>query len=125
VHTFQKDFDDYATYQEFIEQNPEYNTQRTWDLRGPLGFWDQFFLPQSGAGSTLPADTRYLPEGVDLEKYEKRRLEKRQSEAEKAEKRRSLESSRSYLTDYLEENPEDSDAQADLETIEQEIAKLA
>lgn len=69
----------------------------------------------------LPADTRHLPDGVDLEKYEKRRIEKRQTEAEKLQKKQSLERTQAYLKDYLEENPEDTDAKDDLEKIEKKL----
>ncbi len=72
----------------------------------------------------LPADTRHLPEGIDLEKYEKRRLEKRQTEAEKIAKRHSLERTIAYLKDYLEENADDSDAKSDLEKVEKELEGL-
>lgn len=61
---------------------------------------------------------------MNLEKYEKRRLERRQSEAEKAEKRHSLEQTQSYLKNYLEENPDDSEAKDDLTKIEKELASL-
>jgi hypothetical protein len=121
VHTFQKDFDDYDAYSEFLDANPEYS---------PRGFLESFWSPWSvlsSQGATLPplpALTRYLPEGVKLEKYEKRRAEKRQSEAEKMEKKHSLERTRSYLADYLEENPSDTDAKSDLEKIEKELEDL-
>lgn len=125
VHTFQKDFDDYDTYQEFIGQNPEYSP------RGFLeNFWNPWgslerYLPNYEDTRTLPADTRHLPEGVDLDKYEKRRLEKRQSEAEKLQKKQSLERSEVYLKDYLEENPDDQDAKSDLEKIQKELKTFA
>lgn len=125
LHTFQKDFDDYDDYQAFIEQNPEYDSpgffRNPW---GPWSVWDGIFTPIGTESPALPADTRYLPEGVDLEKYEKRRYEKRQSEAEKSQKRYSLERSRDYLKDYLEENPEDPDAKKDLEKVEKGIKEL-
>lgn len=125
VHTFQKDFDDYDAYQEFVRENPEYNpTRLIGNFWNPWSAWDGLFPSLTGAGATLPADTRYLPEGVDLDKYEKRRLEKRQTEAEKMEKRRSLESSKAYLSDYLEENPDDTEAKSDLEKVEAELKSL-
>lgn len=126
VHTFQKDFDDYDDYQKFVGENPEYDTSRLFtNFWNPWNIWDNPLL--SGHGATLPslpADVRHLPEGVDLEKYEKRRVEKRQTEAEKLEKRQSLERSKSYLTDYLEENPDDTEARSDLEKIEKELDTL-
>ncbi len=125
IHTFQKDFDDYATYEEFLGDHPEYS---------PRNFLENFWNPWRGLEritpggytdtSQLPADTKHLPEGVDLEKYEKRRQEKRQTEAEKAEKRYSLERSKSYLEDYLKENMDDQDARSDLEKIEKELSVL-
>lgn len=69
-------------------------------------------------------NAKHLPEWIDLEKYEKKRLEKRQTEAEKYEKKQSLERTEAYLQDYLEENPDDTDAQSDLETIQKELKSL-
>lgn len=126
IHTFQKDFDDHDAYIEFINANPEYS---------PRGFLENFWSPwslfdrslMSGQGASLPslpADTRHLPEGMNLDKYEKRRLEKRQNEAEIAEKRHSLERAKAYLTDYLEENSHDDEAREDLAKIEQELKEL-
>lgn len=121
MHTFQKDFDDYDDYKVFLEQNPEYlpraylgNWWSPWRDWNPL-------LPDFQETPLLPADTRHLPEGVDLAKYEKRRLEKRQSETEKMLRKQSLERSIAYLRDYLEENPDDIDAKVDLEKIEKEL----
>ena len=121
VHTFQKDFDDYDDYKIFLEQNPDYlpraylgNWWSPWRDWNPL-------LPDYQETPALPADTRHLPEGVDLAKYEKRRLEKRQSETEKLLKKQSLESTVAYLRDYLEENPDDLDAKTDIEKIEKEL----
>lgn len=125
VHTFQKDFDDYDTYQEFITKNPEYDTTSL--FRGfwnPWSTWESLFPVHTQSNTLLPANTKHLPEGVNLEKYEKRRLERRQSEAEKAEKRHSLEQTQSYLKNYLEENPDDSEAKDDLTKIEKELASL-
>lgn len=125
VHTFQKDFDDYDSYQEFIGHNPEYSPRSFLDaFWNPWGMADRY-LPFSDHVQVLPADTRHLPEGVDLEKYEKRRAEKRQSEAEKAAKKQSLERSVAYLQDYLSENPDDTDASSDLETLQKELSSLA
>lgn len=127
VHTFQKDFDDYDTYQEFVGQHPEYSPRAFLEnLWNPWGLWENPLL--TGHGSTLaslPADTRHLPEGVNLEKYEKRRAEKRQTEAEKLQKKQSLESTQSYLKDYLEENPDDTEARSDLEKVEEELKLFA
>lgn len=124
VHTFQKDFDDYDDYKIFLEQNPDYlpraylgNWWSPWRDWNPL-------LPDYQEAPSLPADTRHLPEGVDLAKYEKRRLEKRQSETEKLLKKQSLESTIAYLKDYLEENPDDGDANVDLEKIEKELESM-
>ena len=74
---------------------------------------------------SLPTNTKYLPEGIDLSKYENRRLEKRQSEAEKLQKKYSLERSKAYLDDYIAENPDDADAKADIDKIEKEIKTLS
>ena len=41
--------------------------------------------------------------------------------AEKIAKKQSLERTEAYLKDYIEENPDDSDAQWDLERIEKEL----
>lgn len=124
VHTFQKDFDDYDDYKIFLEQNPDYlpraylgNWWSPWRDWNPL-------LPDYQETPALPADTRHLPEGVDLAKYEKRRLEKRQSETEKLLKKQSLESTIAYLRDYLEENPDDLDAKTDIEKIEKELESM-
>lgn len=124
VHTFQKDFDDYESYQDFVGAHPEYSPRAFIE-----NFWNPWwsfdrFLPSYDQNSLLPADTRHLPEGVDLEKYEKRRIEKRQTEAEKLQKKQSLERTLSYLKDYLEENPWDSEAEWDIEKIEKEIKDL-
>jgi hypothetical protein len=120
-----KDFDDYDDYQRFVGENPEYDTanifQRLWT---PWNTWDRLFAPMGSEIPTLPADTRHLPEWVNLEKYEKRRFEKRQTEAEKAEKRHSLERTRAYLTDYLEENSDDTEAKSDLEKVEKEFSSI-
>lgn len=124
VHTFQKDFDDYDTYQEFVGQHPEYSPRSFLEnFWHPWGALDRH-LPSYEDTRLLPADTRYLPDGIDLEKYEKRRAEKRQTEAEKLEKKQSLERTESYLKDYLEENPDDKDAQSDLEKIQKELTSL-
>ncbi len=125
VHTFQKDFDNYEDYQGFLDNNPEYNPSSIFrNFWNPWSAWDRV-LPNYENTRLLPADTRHLPEGIDLEKYEKRRLEKRQTEAEKAEKRHSLERTKEYLEDFLAENPGDPDATADLEKIESELKTLA
>ena len=126
VHTFQKDFDDYDSYQKFINENPEYNTKNLFQnfLSGWNSPFDSFFTLPGGSVQALPADTKHLPEGIDLNKYENRRTEKRRLAAQNAEKRYSLEQSKAYIQDYLTENPDDSDAQADLKKIEQEIQKL-
>lgn len=126
VHTFQKDFDDYDSYQKFISENPEYNTKSL--FQNFLGGWnspfDSFFALPGGTQS-LPADTKHLPDGVDLNKYENRRAEKRRLAAQTAEKKYSLEQSKAYIQDYLAENPDDSDAQSDLEKIEKELKQLS
>lgn len=102
VHTFQKDFDDYDDYQGFLDCNPEYHPSSFFrNFWNPWATLDGFMTPRIGEMRSLPANTKYLPEGVDLEKYEKRRLEKRQTEAEKAEKRHSLEGTKEYLEDFL------------------------
>lgn len=124
VHTFQKDFDDYDSYREFLDHNPEYLSRaylgNWWN---PWAQWDPL-LPDFQESTTIPVDSRYLPEGVDLDKYEKKRLEKRQAESEKTTKKISLEKSKSYLEDYLTENADDRDAKNDLEKIEKEIKSL-
>ena len=127
VHTFQKDFDDYDDYQKFVGENPEYNPSRLFEnFWNPWWFlWSHFPHGNELQNPVLPADTKYLPEGIDLDKYEKRRAEKRQSEAEKAMRRQSLERSEAYLKDYLREDPEDTDAKDDLEKIEKELKALA
>jgi hypothetical protein len=125
VHTFQKDFDDYDSYQEFVGQNPEYSPRHL--LESWWNPWVSFdrLMPTYQESSLLPAHSQHLPEGMDLSKYEKRRAEKRQTEAEKLEKKRSLENTKAYLSDYISENPEDKDAQSDLEKIEKELKTLA
>ena len=123
VHTFQKDFDDYESYQTFMNEHPDYAPRAyLGDWWSPWSLWDAM-LPDYQAPA-LPADTRLLPEGVDLEKYEKRRLEKKQSEAEKIRKRHTLEKTQAYLKDYLEENPDDTEAKSDLEKVEKELEGL-
>lgn len=125
VHTFQKDFDDYEAYRTFLDDNPDYLARATlWDWWSPWNQWNPL-LPDFQEIALLPTDTRHLPEWVDLEKYEKRRIEKRQTEAEKILKRQSLERSKAYLQDYLEENPDDNEAKTDLATIENELISLA
>lgn len=124
VHTFQKDFDDYDTYREFLGENPEYLPRAfVGNWWSPWKNWDPL-LPDYQDNALIPADTRHLPEGINLEKYEKRRTEKRQSESEKLAKKQSLERSIAYLKDYLEENPDDTDAKTDLETIEKDLQSL-
>ena len=121
LHTFQKNFDDYDDYREFLDQNPEYASRAILgDWWNPWSAWDPR-LPDFQDTRYLPVDTRHLPEGVDLEKYEKRRAEKKQTEAEKIAKKQSLERTQAYLKDYLEENPDDSDARDDLVKIEWEL----
>ena len=123
VHTFQKDFDDYDAYQSFLGEHPEYSPQSALErLWNPWSYFDRAL--QIWQWSTPFVDTKYLPEGFDLEKYEKRRAEKRQNEEEKIEKKQSLELTKVYLTDYLGENPDDSDAKSDLEKIESELKEL-
>ena len=101
-----------------MDQNPEYASRAILgDWWNPWSAWDPR-LPDFQDTRYLPADTRHLPEGVDLEKYEKRRAEKKQTEAEKIAKKQSLERTEAYLKDYLEENPDDSDARDDLVKIE-------
>lgn len=124
IHTFQKDFDDYDTYQEFIGNNPEYSPRTLLE-----NFWNPWstyerFLPTYRDAPTLVADTRHLPDGINLEKYEKRRAEKRQSESERLAKKQSLERTQAYLADYIAENPDDTEAKSDLEKIESEIKNL-
>ncbi len=124
VHTFQKDFDDYDDYKIFLEQNPDYLPRAyLGDWWSPWRDWNPL-LPDYQETPSFPADTRHLPEGVDLAKYEKRRLEKRQSETEKLLKKQSLESTIAYLRDYLEENPDDLDAKTDIEKIEKELESM-
>ncbi len=126
IHTFQKDFDDYDDSQKFIGDNPEYDSTRLFqNFWNPWGIWEDTLL--TGRGSTLPSlptDSRHLPEGADLEKYEKRRLEKRQTEAENVMKLQSLERTKAYLSDYFEENPDDTEAKSDLEKIETELNSI-
>ncbi len=125
VHTFQKDFDDYDTYRSFLDENPDFLPRAfLGDWWSPWKTWNPL-LSDFEEVRALPADTRHLPEGVDLHKYEKRRLEKRQSETEKLMKKQSLESTEAYLKDYLEENPDDSDAKSDLEKVQKELKSLA
>ena len=123
VHTFHKDFDDYESYQEFISSHPEYN-QNILDTWNPWRMWDHLVGTELVRNS-LPAETKYLPEGVDLAKYEERRREKREQARENAHKRHSLEESKAYLCDYVAENPDDTDAKSDLEKIEKELKLLA
>jgi hypothetical protein len=124
-HTFLKDFDDYDSYREFLKENPEYLSQMSLgDKWNPWRQWDPL-LPDFQEEAPLPLDTRHLPKDIDLNKYEKRRMEKYQSDAEKVEKMHSLEKAKAYLCDYIDENPEDSvDAKRDLEKIESEIKNL-
>ena len=125
VHSFQKDFDDYDAYYDFIENNPEYSPRHALvDFWNPWSIFDRSY-PTHSLASHTPVDTKYLPEGIDLWKYETRRIEKRQSEAEKAQKKYSLERSKAYLEEYLVENPDDTDAKSDLEKINKEIQSLA
>ena len=126
VHTFQKDFDDYESYRSFIEENPDFNTSRLFEnVFHPLQFWSGFPFTQNGSLLTNQSTlTKYLPEWVNLEKYEKRREEKRIEQVEKAEKKQTLEKSKSYLMDYMNENPDDTEAREDLEKIEQELIRL-
>ena len=125
VHTFQKDFDDYDDYRTFLDENPDYLPRATlWDWWSPWRDWNPL-LPDFQEMTLLPADTRHLPEWVNLDKYERRRLEKRQTESEKLMKKQSLERSRAYLVDYLEENPDDTEAKSDLEKINSELESMA
>lgn len=125
VHTFQKDFDDYDAYQEFVTKNPEYDTSNLFrNAWNPWSMWDRFFTPTYAPENILPANTKHLPEWIDLEKYEKRRVEKRQSETEKVEKRHTLDRTKSYLESYLAENPDDKEAKDDLAKVEKELASL-
>lgn len=120
VHTFQKDFDDYEAYQEFLWSHPEYQSHiEDWN---PWRLWDQFLDLGESSQKVLPADIKYLPEGVDLTKYEQRREEKRLKARENAYKKHSLETSKTYLDNYLVENPDDKEAKSDLETIEKELS---
>lgn len=122
VHSFQKDFDDYDDYQEFLVGHPEFNTQNFLDtFWNSWKSWDPFLAPES---PLLLADTRYLPEGVDLDKYEKKRFEKQIALEEKSQKKLSLERAQSYLDGYVQENPDDTDAKKDLEKIEKELKEL-
>jgi hypothetical protein len=70
------------------------------------------------------ADTRYLPEGVNLDKYEQKRFEKQIALEEKSQKQSSLERAKSYLDGYILENPDDTDAKKDLEKIEKELKEF-
>jgi len=122
VHSFQKDFDDYDSYQEFLSAHPEYN-QNLFENFNPWRVWD--YVLGSGTPQHLPlTDTKYLPEGVDLTKYEQRREEKRQKAQEDATKRRALEMSKSYLEEYIAENTNDEEAQNDLKKVEGELKNL-
>ena len=106
-----------------MNEHPDYAPRAyLGDWWSPWSLWDAM-LPDYQAPA-LPADTRLLPEGVALEKYEKRRLEKKQSEAEKIRKRHTLEKTQAYLKDYLEENPDDTEAKSDLEKVEKELEGL-
>ena len=123
LHTIEKDFDSYDDYRAYLDEHPEYIPRAyLGDWWSPWAQWDPL-LPDY-ATPALPTDTRYLPEGVDLTKYEKRRIEKRHGEAEKTEKKHSLERSQAYLTDYIAENTDDKEAKDDLEKIEKEIKAL-
>ena len=124
IHTFQKDFDDYDAYRAFLDENPDFLPRATLgDWWSPWKNWNPL-LPDFEEIKALPWDIRHLPEWVDLDKYEKRRLEKRQSETEKLLKKQSLESTVAYLKDYIEENPNDSEAKEDLEKVENELASI-
>jgi hypothetical protein len=61
---------------------------------------------------------------VNLDKYTKRLDAKRALESEQAEKRDSLENGKTFLLDYIEKNPEDTEAKNDLAKIETEIKNL-
>lgn len=125
IHTFQKDFDDYDTYRSFLDENPEYLPKAyLGDWWSPWKTWNPLLPDFIEDRKMLPTDTRHLPEWVNLEKYEKRRLEKRQTETEKLLKKQSLESTVAYLKDYLEENPDDNEAKGDIEKIEKELKTL-
>lgn len=125
AHTFQKDFDDYDAYQSFVQDHPEYDSTRILtSLFNPWAHWDSPLASLSSPQRMLPVETKHLPEGMDLEKYEQRRAEKRKNEADKLAKRQSLERSEAYLKDYLEENPEDRDAQQDLKSIQDSLKEL-
>lgn len=124
VHSFQKDFDDYDAYHDFVERNPEYSPRQALiDFWNPWSVFDRSY-PTQILGSNTPVDSKYLPEWVDLWKYENRRLEKRQTEAENLQKKYSLERSKVYLEEYLGENPDDTEAKADLDKIQSEIKLL-
>ena len=83
LHTFQKDFDDYDDYQKFVGDHPEYDSVRLFqNFWNPWSLYDNTLLSAKGSTlSSLPVDTRHLPEGISLDKYGQRRTEKKQSEA--------------------------------------------
>lgn len=45
VHTFQKDFDDYESYQSFLAENPDFNTTRIFEnIWQPFQLWNPYPL---------------------------------------------------------------------------------
>jgi hypothetical protein len=104
AHTFQKDFTDFQSYRDFMGQYPEWYFGGLFETTQP----EQFLAPANASG-------------IELEKYEQRRKEKIAINKERQHKKNSLERVRNYLQKYLEESPEDMEAQTDLKKVEEEL----
>jgi hypothetical protein len=66
--TLQKDFDDYDSYREFIDQNPEYlPLMSTWDWWNPWREWDPI-LPDYQKTNPHHLDTSSFPKEVGRDK---------------------------------------------------------
>ena len=124
IYTFQKDFDDYDSYREFLDENPTYLSHaHLGDWWSPWAQWDPLLSdyqesPDNGVN-------RHLPAWVSLDKYMKRLDDKRELEDEKTEKRESLASGKAFLMSYIDKNPDDQEAKDDLAKIDTEIKSLA
>lgn len=129
---FEKEFNNFEEYNDFLNSNPEFNTNNF--LTGFDNYLENFFNSKFALNPTYENNLskKLLPESVDinLEKYEKEAKkideEKEKNKQEKSLLEKTKEKLKWYLEKFKEEWKEDlvKNIKEDIKKIEEKLKKL-
>lgn len=123
VQRFDKSFSSPEEYRAFLTDNPGFRADRLLPRFGSFG-WDD------PTEYETVADTPRLPEGVDLDRYERASREMELEERRKSQRKADLEAGKERLAKYLERfraaGRQDLSAsvEQDLRKIDEELASI-